>query len=409
VDKCEDLFPLPGVYDEDADNGARDYSNQIRYLSNFAGFPAYERTKTEFLPSGEQKLERLVEVLKKAEKYIFLEYFSIAEGILWNTVLEVLKEKAAGGVDVLVIYDDVGCFLLLPKDYTEQLARAGIKSVVFNPFRPLLTAKQNNRDHRKIVSVDGKIAITGGINLSDEYINADKHYKHHWKDVAVTVEGRAAWSFTLMFLQIWSVSTKTDEDYSRFYPWRAEECAVLNDGLVQPYADSPLDAENVGEHVYLQTIYNAKKYVYITTPYLVINDQIMTALSLAAKRGTDVRVVTPKYPDKAYVHMVTRSNYRELLKAGVKIYEYTEGFIHSKTFISDDTTAIVGTTNLDYRSLYLSFECGVCIYGSETVETIRGDFISTLEKCRLITKKDCDCNRLIRLLQNFLRLLSPLL
>jgi cardiolipin synthase len=323
-------------------------------------------------------------------------------------VLEVLKEKAAAGIDVRIIYDDVGCFLLLPKDFPKKLKDMGIKCVVFNPFRPFITAKQNNRDHRKIAVVDGKIAITGGINLSDEYINARKKYGH-WKDAAIMVEGAAAWSFTLMFLQMWSVCTKTKEDYSAFYPWKTEACGFLDDGLVQPYADSPLDSERVGEHVYLQFIYNAKRYLYIKTPYLVIDDSMMTALSLAAKSGIDVRIVTPHYPDKFYVHMVTRSNYRELISIGVKIYEYMDGFIHSKIFISDGEIATIGTTNLDYRSLYLSFECGVSMYGSKAVSEIYNDFINTLGKCHEITEQDCRSGYLMRLLQNFLRLLSPLL
>jgi cardiolipin synthase len=360
------------------------------------------------LSPGEVKFERLVEVLKKAEKYIFLEYFSISDGSFWSAVLEILKEKAANGVDVRIIYDDVGCFLLLPRNYPGKLADMGIKCVIFNPFRPIITAKQNNRDHRKIAVVDGKFAITGGINLSDEYINACKKYGH-WKDAAVLVEGEAAWSFTLMFLQMWNVCTKIKEDYLHFYPWETEECLIPDDGFVQPYADSPLDPERVGEHVYLQIIYNSKKYLYINTPYLIIDDSMMTALALAAKSGVDVRIITPHYPDKPYVHMITRSNYRELVSAGVKIYEYTDGFIHAKTFISDGKIATVGTTNLDYRSLYLSFECGVSMYESKAVTEIYEDFMNTLVKCHQILEQDCKSNRLMRLLQNVLRLLSPLL
>lgn len=251
---------------------------------------------------------------------------------------------------VRLIYDDMGCFLTLPKDYPAQLKSFGIECTIFNPFRPLLTVKQNNRDHRKIAVIDGKVAFTGGINLADEYINAiEKH--GHWKDASVMVKGKAAWSFTLIFLQMWETCTHIDEDYKKFYPWKDQECPITAHGFVQPYADSPMDTENVGEHVYLQILNNAKNYVYINTPYLIVDDSVVSALCLAAKSGVDVRIVTPHRWDKWLVHMTTRSYYRTLIEAGVKIYEYTNGFIHSKTFVSDDHIATVGTTNLDFRSL----------------------------------------------------------
>lgn len=251
---------------------------------------------------------------------------------------------------VRLIYDDMGCFLTLPKDYPAQLKSFGIECTIFNPFRPLLTVKQNNRDHRKIAVIDGKVAFTGGINLADEYINAiEKH--GHWKDASVMVKGKAAWSFTLIFLQMWETCTHIDEDYKKFYPWKDQECPITAHGFVQPYADSPMDTENVGEHVYLQILNNAKNYVYINTPYLIVDDSMVSALCLAAKSGVDVRIVTPHRWDKWLVHMTTRSYYRTLIEAGVKIYEYTNGFIHSKTFVSDDHIATVGTTNLDFRSL----------------------------------------------------------
>ena len=247
---------------------------------------------------------------------------------------------------------------------------------------------QNNRDHRKIVSIDGKVAFTGGINLADEYINAvEKH--GHWKDASIMVTGRAAWSFTLMFLQMWEICIGTDEDYILYYPWKDSPCPVQSDGFVQPYADSPMDKENVGEHVYMQIINNAKKCVYINTPYLIIDDSMVSALCLAAKSGVDVRIVTPHIWDKKLVHMTTRSYYRELISAGVKIYEYSKGFIHSKTFVSDDRVGTVGTTNLDFRSLYLHFECGTLLIDNRAVMEIKEEFLKTLEICQPVTLEEC--------------------
>ncbi|MBQ8861258.1 MAG: cardiolipin synthase [Clostridia bacterium] len=407
-EKVKKLALLPGTGYEKAIAEMPAYTAQINYLQNFAGFPVYTQSRTKYLSPGEAKLESLLSELEKAEKYIFLEYFIIQEGEMWGKVLEVLKRKAAEGVKIKIIYDDMGCFLLLPKDYTKTLLAMGIECAVFNPFRPFLTAKQNNRDHRKIVSIDGKVAFTVGINLADEYINAvEKH--GHWKDASIMVEGKAAWSFTLMFLQMWELASGKSEDYAEYYPWQNVGCDIRTDGFVLPYADSPIDKDNVGEQVYLQIINNAKKYIYITTPYLIADEKMLCALSLAAKSGVDVRIITPHKWDKWFVHMTTRSYYRELIKNGVKIYEYTKGFIHSKTFVSDDTVATVGTTNLDFRSLYLHFECGTVIYGSETIEDVKKDFLDTLEICQVITEKDCKCNIFVKSIQDILRIFAPLM
>lgn len=244
--------------------------------------------------------------------------------------------------------------------------------------------------------------------MADEYINVKSKFGH-WKDSAVMLEGEAVWSFTLMFLQMWTMCGGELEYYEKFYPWINEKCPIINESFVQPYADTPMDNENVGEHVYIQMICNAKDYVYINTPYLIIDDNLMSALSLAAKSGVDVRIVTPHHGDKWFVHTTTRSYYRELIRAGVKIYEYTNGFIHAKTFVSDDTTATVGTTNLDYRSLYLHFECGVWMYKSEAVTEVRDDFLETLNECHLITEEDTKSNAVLRFIQDLFRLFAPLM
>lgn len=381
---------------------------QVRYLQEHAGFPIYASTTTKYFSPGEEMLKALLPELWKAEKYIFLEFFIVEEGLMWDSILEILKEKASQGVKVRLIYDDLGCFLLLPNDYPEQLKKYGIECLKFNPFRPLLTVKQNNRDHRKIISIDGKVAFTGGVNLADEYINAVAKFGH-WKDCALMIQGKAAWSFTLMFLQMWELCTGQDEDYSAYYPWANVPCDITSDGFVQPYADSPSDGENVGEHVYLQILNQAQDYVYINTPYLIVDDSMVSALTLTAKRGVDVRIITPHRWDKWIIHMTTRSYYRELVKAGVKIYEYTSGFNHAKTFVSDDRTATVGTTNLDFRSLYLHFECGALIFDSTAVMEVKEDFIKTLKVCQPVTEKDCNPSVVMRLFQDILRLFAPLM
>lgn len=381
---------------------------QIRYLQKFAGFPIYRNSSTSYLSPGERKFEILKKELEKAEKYIFLEYFIIQEGVMWDEIFEILKRKAKEGVVVRIIYDDMGCFLVLPKNFAKKLEKHGIECAVFNPFKPFLTVKQNNRDHRKIAVIDGKVAFTGGINLADEYINAVVKFGH-WKDSAIMIKGDAAWSFTVMFLQMWELCKNIEEDYEYYYPWRKHKCNIQNDGYIQPYTDSPMDSENVGEHVYLQIINNAKDYVYIYTPYLIVDDSMVSALTLAAKSGIDVRIITPHKWDKWVIHMTTRSYYRELIKAGVQIYEYSKGFLHSKAFVSDDMTATVGTTNLDFRSLYLHFECGAWLYNTTAVMELKQDFLQTQEECQPITLNDCTPNLFMRLFQDILRLFAPLM
>lgn len=385
------------------------HARQIEYLDKFAGFPVYENTRTRYLSPGEEIYKVLLQELEKARAYIFLEFFIIEEGIMWNSILEILKRKAAQGVDVRILYDDIGCFLRLPKDYPKKLKSCGIRCLVFNKFKPLLTATQNCRDHRKIVAIDGKVAFTGGFNLADEYINAI-HPFGHWKDAGVLLEGEAAWSMALIFLQMWMMNGNSEEDVTKYYPWKEVPCPVAkNDSWVQPYADAPYDSENVSEHVYLQIINTAKHYVYINTPYLVVDDSMLSALSLAAKSGVDVRIVTPFRWDKRLVHFTTRSYYRELIRAGVKIYEYSKGFIHSKTFVSDDTVATIGSANLDFRSLYLQFECGVWMYKTEAVTELRDDFLKTLETCHEVREEECHGNMVTRFFQDFLRLFAPLM
>ena len=355
------------------------------------------------------KFAELLRQLETAEHYIFLEYFIIDEGLMWGRILEVLARKAASGVDVRVIYDDFGCVTTLPYQYYKSLQQMGIKCAAFNQFRPVLNVILNNRDHRKIAVIDGHTAFTGGINLADEYINRKERFGH-WKDSGICLHGEAVWSFTVMFLQMWSTITGMECNFESYRPEIYHEEAFKKDGFVQPYGDSPLDGETVGEHVYLNIISQAKKYLYIFTPYLIPDNETLTALCMAAKRGVDVRIVTPGIPDKKIVYILTQANYEILLESGVQIYQYAPGFIHSKSFVCDDEVATVGTINMDYRSMYLHFECGVWMYGSSAVAQVKEDALTTFEQCEQINMDYCrKKNFAVRALRGALKFLAPLL
>jgi len=410
-------FYLPGNRLDELINLFPDFKTQAFYLQEYAGFPVYGNTRQYYLPSGESFHEMVLKELRKAKKYIFFEFFILKEGLMLSSILEILEQKVKEGLDVRIMYDDMGCFFTLPPDFHKTLAAKGIKTFIFNRFRPIISSLQNNRDHRKIISIDGKTAFTGGLNLADEYINVIERFGH-WKDAAIMLEGDGAWSLTLIFLQMWNLGFKEKDNYSSFYPWvdniiehteKGVEEGYEKWGYVQPYADSPIEKENVGEHVYIQIINQAKKYVYINTPYLVVDDNLLSALSLAAKSGVDVRIITPHRWDKWVVAILSRSYYRRLINAGVKVYEYTSGFNHGKTFIADDMLATVGTTNLDFRSLYLHFECGVLIYASKVISDIKNDFLRTLPGCKLITLKDCARNVFQRIIPDILRVFAPLM
>lgn len=384
-------------------------ANQSTYIQNHAFYPPYANVYSEYYPIGEQKFESFINELRKAEKFIFMEYFIIEEGKMWNTILDVLKEKASQGVDVRLIYDDMGCMLTLPQKYNRYLEEMGIKCAIFNPLVPILSAKFNTRDHRKITVIDGKTAFTGGINLADEYIN--EIVKHgHWKDMGIMIKGEAVWNFTVMFLSLWD-SIKAQE--SDFMPFKASLDSfkeIESKGYIQPFSDNPLDNEPVGQIVYLNMINKAERYVYITTPYLIIDSEMITALSTAAKSGVDVRIITPHHADKKYVHETTRSFYPKLLQSGVRIFEYEPGFMHGKTFVADDSFAVVGTINMDYRSLFLHFECGIWMHDTSTVSDVKNDFVSTLDDCIEVTLehfKSIGVGR--RLLSLVLRLFAPLM
>jgi len=417
IKDSSEAFFLPGNRLYELIDTFPDFRTNAYYLQECAGFPVYGNTRQVYFPSGESFFYNVLEELEKAEKYIFLEFFIIKEGHMLDFILATLEKKAAAGLDVRIMYDDLGCFVHLPADFQKTLKKKGIKSYVFNKFRPIVSSLQNNRDHRKIISIDGKVAFTGGLNLADEYINIVKRFGH-WKDAAIMIEGDGAWSLTLIFLQMWNLGLKEKDDYASFFPWNNNiiehtEQGVVEGfeewGYVQPYADSPIDPENVGEHVYIQIINQARKYVYISTPYLIVDDNLLSALTLAAKSGVDVRIITPHRWDKRIVEITSRSYYRRLINAGVKVYEYSSGFIHGKTFVSDDKIATVGTTNLDFRSLYLHFECGVVLYASKTIAAIKEDYLRILPGSKEITLKDCSRNFFQRIIQEVLRIFAPLM
>jgi len=405
-----EAFYLPGSKLDELIKTYPDFKTHAHYLQEYAGFPVYGNTRQEYFPSGESYYYRVLEELEKAQKYIFLEFFILKEGLMLNSILTILERKAEEGLDVRIMYDDMGCFFTLPVDFPKIMKRKGIKCYVFNRFRPIVSSLQNNRDHRKIIAIDGKVAFTGGLNIGDEYINAVERFGH-WKDSAIMIEGDAAWSLTLIFLQMWNLGFKEKDNYASLCPVTDKKNIKKqkSTGYVQPYADSPIDKENVGEHVYIHIINQAKKYLYINTPYLIVDDNLLSALSLAAKSGVDVRIITPHRWDKWIVAITSRSYYRRLIKAGVKLYEYTSGFSHGKTFVSDDKIATVGTTNLDFRSLYLHFECGVLVYASETINAIKEDFLRTLPASQEITLKDCARNAFQRITQDVLRVFAPLM
>ncbi len=344
---------------------------QANFINTTSSFPVYKATDAQYLPLGERFHEKLLEELEKAERFILMEYFIVEPGRMWDPVLEVLKRKAAQGVEILFMYDDFGCMQLLPHNFRKELEACGIKVTVFNPFVAWLNVAMNNRDHRKIAIIDGNVGFCGGLNLADEYINA-KQIHGHWKDTAVMITGDAVWNLTLMFFQVWKFYNRSHEDVARYCPTITVPDAA---GYVQPFSDNPFDNINVSENTFLQAINHATHYIYITTPYLIIDNELATALKIAAQSGVDVRIITPHIPDKWYVHTLTQSFYPQLVEAGVKIYEYTPGFIHAKMFVSDDQLGMVGTINMDYRSLYLHFECGIMFYQHPVIEDIRDDIL----------------------------------
>lgn len=399
------LFPAPDPQTLLAPYGA-DAVQQGRYLQKAALCPAYQNTETRYFPSGEAFLPVFLEELEQARHYIFLEYFIIAEGSLWSEILDVLARKAREGVDVRVIYDGIGSASTLPDDYQDELESLGIQCRPFRPLLPVLSIHQNNRDHRKLTVIDGVTGFVSGLNLADEYAARIQRFGY-WKDNALLLRGEAVWSLTVFFLTMWDDNHTPRTDCDLFRPRALPP--IQSSGVIIPYTDTPMPEDTICADLFLQMTIKAKKYLYLTTPYLVLDETLSSALCTAAQSGVDVRLITPHIPDKKMVFAVTQSHYAPLLEAGVKIYEFTPGFLHTKTGVVDDLYASVGSCNLDYRSFYLQFENGVWMCGDPSVLAVKEDFLQTLAVCQEITLADCySRSAFTRLFHSVYRLFSPL-
>lgn len=381
---------------------------QINYLSNEILLPAYKNTKVDYFSLGEDFHKSLLNDLKNAKKYIFMEYFIIEEGIMWDSIHDILKEKVLEGVEVYVMYDDFGCISTLDEKYYKKLNSEGINSIPSNIFKAELSSFYNNRDHRKITVIDGIVGYSGGVNIADEYINQVVKYGH-WKDTAVRLEGPAVQNLVVLFLEIWNTLNKKTLAAKKYMNVIHEknEC----DGIVIPYGDGPEEfySDTIGKNVYINMINSAKEYVYITTPYLICDFEILNSLCLAAKKGVDVRIIVPHIPDKEMVFLMTKSSYEMLITSGVNIYEYTPGFVHAKNFVVDDLYATCGTINLDYRSLVHHFECGVWMYNVDAVLSMKNDFLNTIDMSEKITLKKAKLKGIKKLFAEIMKVFSPLL
>ena len=401
-------LPQPKKADKALDTDCPGAASLAQYLrGRGGGFPVYENTQVTYFPSGEAKFAALLPQLESATQYIFLEYFIIDEGLMWGRILEILARKAAQGVDVRVMYDGTCEFSTLPHDYPKRLQALGIRCKMFAPMTPFVSTHYNYRDHRKIAVIDGHTAFTGGVNLADEYINRRPRFGH-WKDTAIRLRGEAVPSFTLMFLQMWGVDEK-ELEIDRFLAYPTQAPAEAR-GYVLPYGDCPLDNDKVGERVYMDILNRAEHYVYIMSPYLILDGEMETALKFAAERGVDVRLVLPGIPDKKMPWALAKTHYSTLLASGVKIYEYSPGFVHAKVFVADDKEAVVGTINLDYRSLYHHFECAAFLYDTPCIPDIRADVEATMARSALVEKDFMEHEKPgVKLMGFLMKAIAPLL
>ncbi|MBP5432466.1 cardiolipin synthase [Ruminococcus sp.] len=406
--QSKELLVQESAVMEELSAACPDSMNLARYVADYGLYPIYRNMQTEYFPLGEMQFEKLVAEIEKAQRFIFLEFFIISEGYMFDTISELLIRKAKEGIDVRLMYDGIGTGMLNSVKPFRRLQENGVKCKVFNPFRPMISSVQNNRDHRKVVVIDGHTAFNGGTNLADEYINRRERFGH-WKDTAVMIRGQAVWNYTVMFLQLWE--KVESEEIRRFEPELPESAYSGDyDGFIQPFSDSPFDEEPVGKNVYLELISNARSFVCITTPYLIIDEELSNAIIFAAKKGVEVRIITPHIPDKWYVHMIAWNNYARLTAMGVKIYEYTPGFIHAKTCVADGITAVVGTINFDYRSFYLHFECGAVLYDCSVIGEIVSDFERTVSVSQEITHEDCEKRSVFKKIAGaILNIFAPLL
>ena len=390
---------------QETDKSAYGIINALLHMDSNA--EVYDQTDSQFFASGEEMWQQMLEDLKRAEKFIFLEYYIVDEGLMWDSILEVLEEKAAQGVEVKMLYDDIGCMVTLPGDYTLHLRSKGIDAHKFNKVIPRMTVAYNNRDHRKILVIDGQISYTGGINLADEYINRIERFGH-WKDSGIRIDGPATQAFTRLFLMNWYINRGEISDFDQYH---LENQTRFGSGLCIPYGSGPkpIYKTKVGKIVYQNLINQAEDFVYITTPYLIIDYDLTEDIKNAAMRGVDVRIVTPHIPDKKLIQLVTRGAYPDLLSAGVRIFEYTPGFIHSKQMIVDDRFAAVGTINLDYRSLVHHYENAVLLYKTESIADIRKDFEGIFEQSQEIFSDTINPTWYQMMIKEVTQLFAPML
>ena len=390
---------------QETDKPAYGIINALLHMDSNA--EVYDQTDSQFFADGEEMWKQMLEDLKRAKKFIFLEYYIVDEGLMWDSILEILEEKAAQGVEVKMLYDDIGCMVTLPGDYTVHLRSKGIDAHKFNKVIPRMTVAYNNRDHRKILVIDGQISYTGGINLADEYINRIERFGH-WKDSGIRIDGPATQAFTRLFLMNWYINRGEISDFDQYH---LENQTRFGSGLCIPYGSGPkpIYKTKVGKIVYQNLINQAEDFVYITTPYLIIDYDLTEDIKNAAMRGVDVRIVTPHIPDKKLIQLVTRGAYPDLLSAGVRIFEYTPGFIHSKQMIVDDRFAAVGTINLDYRSLVHHYENAVLLYKTESIADIRKDFEGIFEQSQEIFSDTINPTWYQMMIKEVTQLFAPML
>ena len=381
---------------------------QANLLKKISGTHLYQNTDVKYYDMGEKLFPVMLEDLKKAEKFIFMEYFIVEEGLFWNSILDILKEKAANGVEVRVVYDDIGCMKTLPGNYYKILRSYGIKAVPFSILRGQANNEFNNRSHRKITVIDGKVAYTGGVNIADEYINEIERFGV-WKDVGIRLEGEAVAEMTSIFLGDYEMNVKTPVSDADYYYHSG--VLVRNSGYVVPFGDGPepIYKRRVAKVMLLNMLSQGQDYVYMMSPYLIIDNELCEAIENAAMRGVDVRIITPHIPDQKIVFLMTRSHYKRLMDAGVKIYEYEPGFVHAKVYLSDDKYAIVGTINLDYRSLVHHFENGVWMYRHEVLTQIKADISNTMAQSLEMTDERIRDTLVQRLIRVLVRVFSPML
>ncbi len=409
-DACAKTEPLV-PYDEAVYNAAKEESGAgglLHYLKNTASAMPYENTGVEYYRLGEKMYAQMKKDLETAKKFIFMEFFVVNQSsTMWHELFDILSRKVREGVEVRLLYDGIGSVATLPKNFKRMLDNANIRHAEFAPVQPLLSTYQNNRDHRKIIVIDGEVAFTGGINIADEYVNRISRFGH-WKDNGIRITGGAVDKLTALFLEMWNTVSDSDADYLE-YVQKNRECQKT-EGYIVPYGDSPLDDDNVGEKVYIDLINRAEKTVHIMTPYLVLDNEMTEALRYAVSRGVDVKIIIPHRPDKVYAYWLAHTYYPELLRYGVDIYEYTPGFIHAKTMVVDNKYTVVGTINFDFRSFYLHYECAVLMIGAPVIKEIEEDFNDTVLKSKQITVEEYKrFNPLTKLLGRGIRILAPII